>query len=121
MWSLHLVEAQYLMWKIHVNEPNKTKTSEDALRSDHQTHQLLQQGIRDRAGALNHLMTNKRDNSINHWGTDTLVWDKVRRSALGGTCSEVVSRFESTYPELLVVIKFGNLPEIWQKCIIGGI
>ena len=45
-----------------INEPNKTKTSEDALRSDHQTHQLLQQGIRDRAGALNHLMTNKRDN-----------------------------------------------------------
>ena len=27
----------------------------------------------------------------------------------------------SVYPEILVVIKFGHLPEIWQKCIIGGI
>ena len=27
----------------------------------------------------------------------------------------------SVYPEILTVIKFVNLPEIWQKCIIGGI
>ena len=27
----------------------------------------------------------------------------------------------TVYPEILVVIKFGDLPEIWQKCIIGGI
>ena len=25
------------------------------------------------------------------------------------------------YPEILAVIKFGNLPEIWQKCIIDRI
>ena len=24
-------------------------------------------------------------------------------------------------PEILAVIKFHDLPEIWQKCIIGGI
>ena len=24
------------------------------------------------------------------------------------------------YLEILAVIKFGDLPEIWQKCIIGG-
>ena len=27
----------------------------------------------------------------------------------------------SAYLEILAVIKFGNLPEIWQKCIIGRI
>ena len=27
----------------------------------------------------------------------------------------------TVYPEILSVIKFGNLPKIWQKCIIGGI
>ena len=27
----------------------------------------------------------------------------------------------TVYLEILAVIKFGNLPEIWQKCIIGGI
>ena len=27
----------------------------------------------------------------------------------------------TVYPEMLAVIKFGNLPEILQKCIIGGI
>ena len=27
----------------------------------------------------------------------------------------------TVYPEILVVIKFGDLPQIQQKCIIGGI
>ena len=29
--------------------------------------------------------------------------------------------FNTVYPEILAVIKFGDLPQIWQKCIIGGI
>ena len=27
----------------------------------------------------------------------------------------------TVYLEILAVIKFGNLPKIWQQCIIGGI
>ena len=27
----------------------------------------------------------------------------------------------TVYPEILAVIKFGDLPEIWQKCIIGSL
>ena len=27
----------------------------------------------------------------------------------------------TVYLEILAVIKFGDLPQIWQKCIIGGI
>ena len=31
------------------------------------------------------------------------------------------NELHTIYPEILAVIKFGDLPEIWQKCIIGGI
>ena len=27
----------------------------------------------------------------------------------------------TVYPEILAVIKFDDLPEMWQKCNIGGI
>ena len=30
-------------------------------------------------------------------------------------------KVHTVHPEILAVIKFGDLPEIWQKSIIGGI
>ena len=36
-------------------------------------------------------------------------------------CSGLCGLYNTVYPEILAVIKFGDLPEIWRKCIIGGI
>ena len=37
------------------------------------------------------------------------------------TVPTTLPKQHTVYLEILAVIKFGDLPEIWPKCIIGGI
>ena len=51
---------------------------------------------------------------VNSILTDSQHWNSV-------IIFIVVAKEYTVYPEKFAVIKFGDLPEIWQKCIFGTI
>ena len=79
---------------------------------------ILPQQLKDDAGRLILTVFNKEMLPVG------VIQCELKDTLPGcGRCKHTHShvKVNTVYPEILAVIKFGDLPEIWPKCIIGGI